>query len=165
MSFDLCVWHPHQLFSDAEAGKVYRDLCASRRQGVRAHPAVDAFYAELIRLQPESDTVPEELVDDTEYCPWSSALDRSHGHVLLCCVWSQAARVANLVGIRAAKHGLLVYDPQEGRVYYPTLPSAKAKLPTSPPPGEGVGKRERSAKRDESGRLRAGSSLCERASE
>lgn len=137
MSFDLCVWYPHQLLSDAEAGKVYQDLCASRRQGVRAHPAVNAFYAELIRLQPEIDTVPEERIDDTEYCPWSSALDRSHGHVLMCCVWSQAARVANLVGILAAKHGLLVYDPQEGRVYYPTLPPAKGNLPASHHPWGG----------------------------
>ena len=112
---------------------MYQDLCASRCQGVRAHPAINAFYGELIVPQPEIDAVPEERIDDVEYCPWSCALDRSPGHVLTCYVWSQAARVANLVGVLAAKHGLLVYDPQEGRVYYPTLPSAKGKLPASHP--------------------------------
>jgi hypothetical protein len=94
-------------------------LCESQIDGVTPHPAVDAFYVELTARYPEIDTVSDDRIDDHDYCPWSCALDRSPGHVLMPCVWSQAENVERFVRALAAKHGLAVYDPQQSQVFYP----------------------------------------------
>ncbi len=120
MSFDLAVWHPDRPLSASEATERYARLCDGDAHGLVAHPAVPIFYQELVAMHPELDDVPEERLDDHEYCPWSVAMDRSPGHVIMSCVWSRADYVRNLVGELAAKHGLVVYDPQRGAVTYPT---------------------------------------------
>jgi hypothetical protein len=119
MSFDLAVWYPEKRISDEEARELYVRLCDSDTSGVVAHPAVDAFYAELTAKHPEIDTIPEERIDDHEYCPWSCRLERSPSHVITCCVWPKATYVGQLVESLARKHGLAVYDPQSDRVTYP----------------------------------------------
>jgi len=119
MSCDFGVWFPHKRLSHREAGELYVRLCESDISGIQPHPAVDAFYADLTAKHPEIDTVPEDRIDDHDYCPWSCALDRSPGHVIMPCVWSKADYVARLVHELALKHGLAVYDPQSDRITYP----------------------------------------------
>jgi hypothetical protein len=119
MSFDLAVWHTPTRLTDAQAGDLYAALCEPENDGLPPRPAVEAFYADLTTRYPEVDKVPDELVDDHDYSPWSCALDRSPGHVLMPCVWSQAENVFWFVRGLAARHGLAVYDPQEGRIHYP----------------------------------------------
>jgi hypothetical protein len=120
MSYDLGVWYPHKRLTHKQAGDLYARLCESEADGVEPHPAVDAFYRELTGMHPEIDDVPEESIDDTDLCPWSVAFDRSPGHIIMCCVWSKADYVDTLVRKLARKHGLAVFDPQTGRVSYPT---------------------------------------------
>src|SRR4051812_8527184 len=94
MSFDLGVWYPHHRLSDSEAGKTYGSLCENgAADRVQPHPAVEAFYDELTVIHPEIDTIPEERIDDTDYCPWSCALSHSPAYVLMACVFSQADNV------------------------------------------------------------------------
>ena len=119
MSVDLGVWYPHKRLTDDEAGELYVRLCESDTSGVTAHPAVEAFYAELTAKHPEIDTVPDEKAGDHDYCPWSCALDRSPGHVIMACVWPKADYVHQFVQELARKHGLAVYDPQSNRIIYP----------------------------------------------
>jgi len=116
MSYDLAVWYPHRRLSDQQAGDLYVRLCEGDDTGVVPHPAVDAFYLELTSIHPEIDSIPEERIDDHDYCPWSCRLDRSAGHVLTCCVWSQAAHVHDLVQGLARKHELALYDPQSSAI-------------------------------------------------
>lgn len=129
MSYDLGVWFPHGRLSHEEGGALYAALCGGETSGVRPHPAVDAFYAELTALHPEIDTIPEARIDDHEYCPWSGALDRSPGHVIVSCVWSRASHVEHLVKGLARKHGLAVFDPQLGMMSYPDDPPSKFRPP------------------------------------
>ncbi len=119
MSFDLGVWNTKKRLTDEQAGALYIQLCESKFEGVTPHPAVDAFYEELISKFPEIDTIPEDRIDDHDYCPWSCALDRSPGHVIMPCVWPQAENVERTVSALAKKHGLAMYNPQESKVYYP----------------------------------------------
>ena len=119
MSYDLGVWYPHERLSDADAGKLYVGLCEGTVEHPRAHPAVNAFYQELTAQHPEIDTVPDDRIDDHDYCPWSCALDRSPGHVIMPCVWSKAEYVEGFVRALARKHGLAVFDPQSGKISYP----------------------------------------------
>lgn len=111
MSCDFGVWFPHQRLSDQEAGKLYIRLCEGDISGVQAHPAVDAFYGDLIARHPEIDSIPEERVGDFDYCPWSCAIDRSPGHVITACVWTKAEYVDQLIHELARKHGVAVFDP------------------------------------------------------
>jgi|SRR5579871_2891360 len=119
MSYDLAVWFPNKRISNSEAGKLYVRLCEEDISGVIPHPAVDAFYAELIAKHPEIDTVPSDKIDDHDYCPWSCAIDHSPGHVITNCIWPKATYVHHLVKSLAAKHGLALFDPQVGEIIYP----------------------------------------------
>jgi len=130
MSYDLGVWYPHERLSDAAAGTLYVGLCEGTVDDPQAHPAVDAFYEELTAKHPEIDTIPDERIDDHDYCPWSCALDRSPGHVIMPCVWSKAEYVDAFVRELARKHGLAVYDPQSGHISYPD--SARSESDTRP---------------------------------
>ena len=119
MSFDLGVWYPQTRIGNKEASELYVRLCDGDTNGVVPNSAIDAFYAELTGRHPEIDTIPEEKVDDHDYCPWSCKLDHSPGHVIMSCVWPKAPHVGQLVASLARKHGLAVYDPQSDRVTYP----------------------------------------------
>jgi hypothetical protein len=119
MSCDFGVWFPHKRLSSKEAGELYLRLCEDDINGVQPHPAVEAFYNELTAKHPEIDTIPEDRIDDHDYCPWSCALDRSGRHVIMACVWSKADYVTGFVHDLARKHGLAVYDPQSERITYP----------------------------------------------
>jgi hypothetical protein len=59
MSFDLGVWYPQKRIRNEEATELYVRLCDGDTSGVAAHPAIDAFYAELTARHPEIDTIPE----------------------------------------------------------------------------------------------------------
>jgi hypothetical protein len=80
---------------------------------------VPAFYQELIERWPEIDTIPEEMVGDLDFCPWSCALNHSGMAVVMSCVWPKANDVAEYVGSLALKHQLLLFDPQANRVVLP----------------------------------------------
>jgi len=119
MSYDLAVWYPQKRIRSDEATELYVRLCDGDASGVVPHPLINAFYAELTRSHPEIDKVPEDRISDHDYCPWSCRLDYSPGHVIMCCVWSKAGDVHELVQGLARKHGLALYDPQSEKVIYP----------------------------------------------
>jgi len=125
MSCDYAVWHTPSRLGPQEAGRLYHRLCDGDTSGVIPHVGVDAFYQELTALHPEIDDVPDERIDDSDYCPWSVAFDRSEGHIIMCCVWSKADYVGDLVSRLAAKHGLAFYDPQSEFVGYASGQSEK----------------------------------------
>jgi hypothetical protein len=119
MSCDHAVWFPSRRLSNQEAGALYARLCEGDSSGVVPSGAIDAFYSELVAKHPQIDDIPEDRVDDSDYCPWSIAFDRSPGHLIMCCVWSKADYVSALLKSLARKHGLALYDPQSERVWYP----------------------------------------------
>jgi hypothetical protein len=122
MSYDLAVWHTNERLTNEQALALYLELCDSVFTGVTAYPAIESFYAELTAKHPEIDDVPEDLIDDVDYCPWSIAFDRSPGHLIVPCVWSKAQYVDALIHSLARKHGLPVFDPQTTTISYPDPP-------------------------------------------
>ncbi len=119
MSCDYSVWNPARQLTAKEAGELHVRLCEGDLAGLVPTPAVQAFYDELTALHPEIDDIREDQLEDKELCPWSVALDKSDGHIIMCCVWSKADYVGELVARLAAKHGLAFYDPQSEKVVYP----------------------------------------------
>lgn len=112
MSYDLPVWYPRTRIRNEEATELYLRLCDGDTSGVVPYPSIQAFYAELTARHPEIDAIPEDRIGDHAGCPWSCKLDYSPGHVIMCCVWSKASDVHELVQGLARKHGLALYDPQ-----------------------------------------------------
>jgi amino acid transporter len=119
MSCDYAVWHTQARMSNAQAGRLYHALCAGDTSGVFPSPAIAAFYEEITALHPEIDDVPQDQLDHHELCPWSVAIDRSDGHLIMCSVWPRADYVGGLVRKLARKHGLAMYDPQAEQILYP----------------------------------------------
>ena len=119
MSCDFAVWFPSVALTDQQASLLYEQLCQGDTSGIVPHTAVDAFYNEITSQHPEIDDVPADQVDDHDLCPWSVAFDRSDGHLIMCCVWPKADYVEGLVKELAHKHGLAVFDPQNGTLTLP----------------------------------------------
>ena len=127
MSCDFAVWYPYQRLSHAAAGELYAALCEGSAAHPPAHPAIDAFYAELTARHPEIGALPEDRREDKDACPWSVEFDRSSGHLIMCSVWSRADDTGELIASLARKHGLAFYDPQSERVTYPDAGPAPKK--------------------------------------
>ena len=119
MSYDLAVWHPDKPLTKEEAVHRYQQLCEGNIQVVTPHESIIAFYKELTVLHPEIDDIPEEDIDNTDLCPWSIAFDKSAGHLIMCCVWSKAEYVNNLVKQLATKYSLSMFDPQTENILIP----------------------------------------------
>ena len=60
MSGDHSVWFPYKRLSDAKAAALHLALCVGEANDVHPHPAIDAFYAELVARHPEIDDVSED---------------------------------------------------------------------------------------------------------
>lgn len=122
MSFDLAVWYLHERLTDEEALQTYVDICNGDISRLQPHPSIDTFYLDLASYHPEIDTVPEDKIDDFDFCPWSVAHDRSDRHTIMCSVWSKSEHVTELVHELARKHGLAVFNPQIYQISYPDIP-------------------------------------------
>jgi hypothetical protein len=115
VSFDLGIW-------DKQLGLapgIYSRLCEGTLAPNGESAAIGSFYDELTRRWPEIDSVPEERIGDLEYCPWSCSIERSGMHVIVNCVWPKADAVAIYVYELAAKHELVLYDPQADKIHLP----------------------------------------------
>src|ERR1700734_2067336 len=119
MSFDLGVWSCEEPLSDAQASETYLRLCEEWPYLEGENAAVKAFYRGLFQRWPEIDTIPEEKIDDLDFCPWSCALIPSGRAVVLFCLWPKAPEGAQYVEALARKHGLVLFDPQADRVILP----------------------------------------------
>jgi len=119
VSCDFGIWHTDKPITPREAQRLYERLCEGEGSVVEPHVAVDALYQELTASHPEIDDVPEERLDDHELCPWSCAMDRTPGSLVICSVWSRADQTKALLLDLVTKHGLTLYDPQAGVVHQP----------------------------------------------
>lgn len=122
MSFDLGVWYSQVPLSDEEAAEIYVHLCGDWPYLGGEHHSVGSFYEELTKRWPEIDTVPDERIDDLEYCPWSCAISCSGMAVVTSCVWSMADKVESFIRELAKQHKLILFDPQSGKVHLPERP-------------------------------------------
>ncbi|KAF0138673.1 MAG: hypothetical protein FD122_3735 [Stygiobacter sp.] len=119
MSCDYAVWCTEKQLTNVEAIKLYKQLCEGITEGVVENDAVEVLYKELTTKHPEIDDVEEKDIDNSDVCPWSVKIDRSLGHLILCCVWSKSGYVYSLVKDLARKYNLAFFDPQSGTVFYP----------------------------------------------
>lgn len=115
MSFDLGVFYTDRPHSDDDAGERYVAYCGGGdlKPWIEPSPRVAAFLKELAEQYPHIAEVPEQSVDGS---PWAAALDESEGHILMPMVFSWAERMYPIIVGLAEKHGLVCFDPQEGKI-------------------------------------------------
>ncbi len=131
MSCDYGVWYSEAPLTTEEATTIYVALCEQWPFLQGENEAVRTFYRELTGHWPEIDTVPDEKIDDHEYCPWSCEISHSGMAVVTACVWPMGGKVGTYMKDLATKHKLVFYDPQSERVTLPEhLRSRSAKRGT-----------------------------------
>lgn len=115
MSFDLGVFYTEKPHSDDDAGERYVAYCQEDNLSpwVEHSPKVAAFLKELTAQYPDINESPEQNVDES---PWAAGFDVSEGHVLMPMAFSWAKRMYPVIVGLAEKHGLVCFDPQEGRI-------------------------------------------------
>jgi len=113
MSFDLGVWHSEVPLTDKEAAKIYVALCEKWPYLKGESPSIAAFYYDLTAQWPEIETMPEDQIDNKEYCPWSCSLNHSGMAVIMACVWSMADDVAAFVEALAKEVRSRALQPSE----------------------------------------------------
>jgi hypothetical protein len=129
MSFDLAVWHSSKRMTEEEAAQYYMTLCQRERPNapqplIEASSAVAAFVSELTAKYPDLSSFDDDTVDDAV---WNADLDVSPGHCIMTIGWPQSEEVAEFVVPLTAKHGLYLYDPQDGKIYPPPGQDAQKK--------------------------------------
>lgn len=116
MSFDLAVMNVEKKISSEEATEIYNKLCDGEYDVLKPSERIDSFYQELVEKYPDVESYSDDDIDD---CPWSVELDVSDGAVVMSMVWSAADEIPSFVTNLAEKHGLALYDPQDGSIYLP----------------------------------------------
>ena len=110
MSFDLAVWKSARPLTPDEAQEIYEKLCEDEPpDSVPDCAEMKAFSAELMKRWPEDPSNPEA-------CPFEDVGPASR-FLILNLAGSRAPEVAPQVIALARRHGLLCYDPQEGKVH------------------------------------------------
>ena len=112
MSWDCAVWHSNSVKNKEDAEKLYTKLCEGNTSLIAPTQRIQDFYEELTAKHPEIDDVSEYEIDNLDLCPWSTAFDKSEGHIIMSCVWSRAEYVNVLIQELAKKYELSFYEPQ-----------------------------------------------------
>jgi hypothetical protein len=123
VSFDLVVWRSDRPVSPAEARATARALVEGGDAGVRPAEELAVFAREVERRFGDNGLL-RRLASPR--CPVE--LEAWDDHALLSIAWSCVEEAAGYAHELAERLGLVLFDPQSGRVYLP--PS----LGSSPPP-------------------------------
>ena len=79
-------------------------------------PRVNAFIAELGTQFPDLDSLTD---NDVDASPWASGFENSDQYAIFNIRWSSAKTMLTAFRVLAAKHELVLYDPQAETVYNP----------------------------------------------
>jgi hypothetical protein len=110
VSFGLAVWKAAKPLSPHEAQAVYEKLCDEEiPEEIVACPEMKAFSAEVLARWPEDP-------DNPDSCPFEDPYGLPQFQILHLA-WSRVPEVAPKVVALALRHGLICYDPQEGKVH------------------------------------------------
>lgn len=112
MGWDCAVWHSNVVKSKEEAEQLYMKLCEGDTSLIGPAQRIQDFYEELTAKHPEIDDVSEEEIYDLDLCPWSTAFDKSEGHIIMSCLPSKAEYINELIQELAKKYDLSFYEPQ-----------------------------------------------------
>jgi hypothetical protein len=116
MSFDMYLWKAPVPNDEREANELLDRHFGGDRSAFQPSPDLKAFYGELAGV-----------VDDL-----AALGDRTDRLVTLNLLWGTGDDVLADIARLAARHGLVLYDPQADRVHPPDPSGAPAQLP----PGE-----------------------------
>ncbi|MDX3195886.1 hypothetical protein PV458_46440 [Streptomyces sp. MN03-5084-2B] len=116
MSFTLAVWRETAAVTAAEATRKYLELTALEPGALPDGLRAVAFRRELTARYPVPSGAPGDELPDS---PWSAEPAVLGDAVLMSMGWSTPDVVVVFVQELAERHGLVLYDPQDGAVYLP----------------------------------------------
>jgi hypothetical protein len=113
MSFDIAIWRSNERLTDKAAQAIYLQLNDDDVSSVTADPSLLSFYDDLDAMFPLCGELPDESLDES---PWSWNCEPSQTHYLLGLRGPKANEALTAVTRLARKHGLVLFDPQSGRI-------------------------------------------------
>ena len=116
MSYDLAVWKEMQPVTTAVATATYGRLCEGDLEAATPDPAIARFHEELLARYPPLAHLSDDELDSS---PWSCSIDISDRHAIMCMSYSRAGEVLAFVQSLAAKHELILFNPQGPMVVFP----------------------------------------------
>ncbi|EHR5764787.1 TPA: hypothetical protein ACMD08_004470 [Vibrio parahaemolyticus] len=119
MSFDIAILSLEKRVSNSEASEIYAELLEGNYSNVVENAAIEDLYRELTAMHPEIDGIPDEKIDDIDFCPWSCEFDKSAAHIIISSVWPKSDYVYELVQSLAVKHRLALFSPHAEVVVCP----------------------------------------------
>ena len=117
MSFDLGVLDFDDKPTSDEVEQRYELLCDGADDGQAPSERIDAMLAECIRRWPgETD----EEFDESPWSSWPLENQRTAAGLVVNIRWGAAEEMRSQWQEMAERHGLVLYDPQEGDVVFPS---------------------------------------------
>ncbi len=110
MSYDLALFSTDVGTTNKEVAAYYVACCDAEQPDGPPNPDLDRAFAEIAEQYPDLATIPDEDLDD---CPWSAGFDKGPRHLVMCMRWSRAEDMARFINRIAARHDVILYDPQE----------------------------------------------------
>jgi hypothetical protein len=131
MSFDLAILSAAKPLDPDAASEAYHRLAKGEAWAgvLAADPRIGDFVKDITGRWPQPDDLPEEQLDS---CPWVSSFDITPASVWTGIQWNRAGDVGYAVIETAKRHGLYVFDPQEGLLHSP----GRQPQPITPRPRE-----------------------------
>ena len=119
MSFDLAVLSATKPLQPDAARHAYERLAAGDAWDsvLAPDPRIDDFVKDINRRWPQPKEVAEDRLDSL---PWAADFEITPASVMTLVRWDRAEEMSGAVIETAKKHGLYIFDPQEGVLYMPS---------------------------------------------
>jgi hypothetical protein len=114
MGFDIWIWYSSHLVSDEDAHRIYESLTLGDPGEVEESPSLAAFVRDVRRQWPwlREPNARAATPDGFEF-------DSNDWHAWFGIPWTAVAGVGPSIQRLVERHGLVLFDPQEGRVHLP----------------------------------------------
>ncbi|QWT18883.1 hypothetical protein KPL74_14150 [Bacillus sp. NP157] len=123
MEFQAAVWYPHSPLTQKQADVRIDALCDDEDLCIRDHPALDAFYDEIMQVYPDPGFDRYYFNDAT---PWVDEVQRGRGMVFFFVKVEWGDELWTVIRDVAHRHGLAAYDLMSGRYWPPgSFPEAE----------------------------------------
>jgi hypothetical protein len=118
MSYDLMVWKsPQTADLDEFYGRLERFYENDDETAFDASDDVLRFYDDLMAAYPSLESYTDDEIDSVE--SWSMTPERSDRFITMNMTWSGSEKMGQHIARLAAKHGLMLHDPQGPHIFPP----------------------------------------------
>lgn len=115
----FAVWYPRFRITVEGALERFEALNLDDEIHMEHHPALDAFYAEVISRFPDPPARADGPYSRRNPCPWSEPIEHERGFISLWLEFEREDEMRDAILPIARKHGLAMLDAGRKQIFYP----------------------------------------------